>query len=238
MWSWMRVRARCGVAGVDGVEDGAVLGAQARGRGVPVRDALGTRLHVGLDRGAQARHHRGDDDVAGCLGEREVQLRVQSEELSGGEVGGIHRRRARRAHRSWSAPGRRRRPRRRRTRARARVRTTSSSGKPCAATCSRSSADMPPRGVAMMIAPEVGPDPVPVRTSPSTSRTRSASRTLERPTPSRAASSRSGGSRSPGVRRPSRRSASMRSSTSRHARAVGAAASSRMVASMRPPRVV
>ncbi len=45
---------------------------------------------------------------------------------------------------------------------------------------------MPPRGVAMMIAPDVGPDPVPVRTSPITSSTRSASRTLDRPTPSRA----------------------------------------------------
>ena len=68
---------------------------------------------------------------------------------------------------------------------------------------------MPPRGVAMMIAPDVGPEPVPVRISPITSSTRSASRTLERPTPSVAASSRSGGRRSPGARRPSSRSDSM-----------------------------
>ena len=33
-------------------------------------------------------------------------------------------------------------------------------GNPCAATCSRRSAASPPRGVAMMIAPEVGPEPV------------------------------------------------------------------------------
>ncbi len=78
---------------------------------------------------------------------------------------------------------------------------------------------MPPCGVAMMIAPEVGPEPVPVRMSPMTSSTRSASRTLERPTPSVEASSRSGARRSPGRSVPSSRSASIFSRTTRHARA-------------------
>ena len=60
----------------------------------------------------------------------------------------------------------------------------SATGKPLAATCSRMSALMPPPGVEMMIAPALGPDPACVRMSPITSSTRSASRTLERPTPS------------------------------------------------------
>ena len=52
---------------------------------------LDARLDVGLDGGAQAGHHRGDDDVARRLGEREVQLGVEREELVGGQVCGIHR---------------------------------------------------------------------------------------------------------------------------------------------------
>ena len=74
----------------------------------------------------------------------------------------------------------------------------SATGKPLAATCSRMSALMPPPGVEMMIAPALGPDPACVRMSPSTSSTRSASRTLERPTPSSVDSARSPGRRSPG----------------------------------------
>jgi len=69
------------------------------------------------------------------------------------------------------------------------------------------------------LAPALGPEPVPVRMRPITSSTRSASRTLERPTPSVVASSRSGWIRSPGPRRPSRRSDSTFSSTTRQARA-------------------
>ena len=79
------------------------------------------------------------------------------------------------------------------------------------ATCRR-------RGVAMMIAPALGPEPVPVRMRPSTSSTRSASRTLERPTPSSAASARSPGRRSPGASSPSSRWDSMCSSTTCQAR--------------------
>ena len=58
-----------------------MLAPQARGGGIPVGDARRARLDVGLDGGAQPRHHRGDDDVARRLGEGEVQLGVEGEEL-------------------------------------------------------------------------------------------------------------------------------------------------------------
>ncbi len=68
---------------------------------------------------------------------------------------------------------------------------------------------MPPRGVAMMMAPEVGPDPVPVRMSPMHledsqrfAHARPADSELRRELAL-------GGRRSPGPRRPSRRSDSM-----------------------------
>ena len=71
-----------------------------------------------------------------------------------------------------------------------------------------------------MIAPALGPDPVWVRMRPSTSSTRSASRTLERPTPSSAESARSPGRRSPGASSPSSRRDSTCSSTACQARGV------------------
>ncbi len=106
---------------------------------------------------------------------------------------------------------------------RSRVRTMSATGKPRAATCRRMSALMPPPGVAMMMAPAVGPDPACVRTRPSTSSTRSASRTLERPTPSSAERARSPGRWSPTERDPSSSCRSTCSSTSCHARGVSGA---------------
>ena len=99
-----------------------------------------------------------------------------------------------------------------------RVRTTSVTGKPWAATWSRISTDMPSLGAAVITAPEVGPDPVWVRSRPSTSSTRTASRTLDRPTPSSAARARSGTRWSPGFRAPLARSLSIRPSTTCQAR--------------------
>ena len=153
MWSWMRVRASVGVVACDGVDDAAVLGAQAVGGGRPVGDRCGGGAHVGLDRRAQARHHRGDDDVAGCLGQGEMELGVESQELVGGQVDGIHRRQGLVRGGRDPAPSAPATSAATAISSRSRVATTSASGKPCAATCRRRSADIPPRGVAMMIAP-------------------------------------------------------------------------------------
>ncbi len=212
-------RARAGaLPGLDGVDDRVVLPAKARDGDVPVGDA-GCRLDdVGLDRGAEPRHRCGDDDVPGCLGERSVHLLVEGEELLAGEPGSIHRAQERAdviegavgIGRDLLDDGRLEEEARR---------DDVIDGKRLAATCSRSTADIAPRGAATMIAPALGPLPVAVRMSPRTSRTRRASRTLDRPTPSVEASSRSGGRRSPGPMRPSMRSASIDSSTCRHARA-------------------
>ena len=120
------------------------------------------------------------------------------------------------------------------TRARAGCSRRRRAGKPLAATCSRSSADMPPRG-------RGDDDGAGCRTRAGAGADES--HHLEHPqrlTDARAADAERwprararGGSRSPGARRPSSRSASMRSSTVRHARAGGV-----VVSSMRPPRVV
>ena len=91
MWSWMRVRAR---AASPASTASRMARCSARRRAAAASQSamrVGARLDVGLDRGAQAGHHRGDDDVARRLGEREVQLGVEREELRGGQVGGIHR---------------------------------------------------------------------------------------------------------------------------------------------------
>ena len=105
MWSWTRVRARAASPASTASRIAwcsrrrrSAAASQSAMRGAP-------GLDVRLDRRAQARHHRGDDDVARRLGEREVQLRVEREELRRREVGGVHRVEDRRAPGSSSSAG-------------------------------------------------------------------------------------------------------------------------------------
>ena len=188
--------------------------------GIPVGDALRARLDVRLDRRcagppSSRRSPTLPDASASARCSCASRARNSAGVRSAASIASSTRA-ASAVERAGSARERRRRPP---SRARAGCARRRRAGNRCAATCSRRSADMPPRGVAMMIAPAVGPEPVPVRMRPITSSTRSASRTLERPTPRDCASSRSGASRSPGARAPSSRSDSICSSTICQARA-------------------
>jgi hypothetical protein len=78
-----------------------------------------------------------------------------------------------------------------------RVSTTSSIGNDPRAGCRRRSRAGASLGTRSIVVPESGPLPTCDRTAPCASRTRSASRTAGRLTPSRSAKSRSGDSRSP-----------------------------------------
>src|SRR3954447_6072894 len=69
-----------GLPRVDRLEDRAMLTAEAGARGIPALDALRARLDIGLDRGAEPGHGRRDDGVSGCLGEAQMELRVEREE--------------------------------------------------------------------------------------------------------------------------------------------------------------
>jgi hypothetical protein len=80
-----------GIRCPDGVDDATVLSPEPRRRGSPVGDRREAGEGVPLDATAEAGHGGGDDLVAGCLGQRQVEGRVEREELGWTEVGGVHR---------------------------------------------------------------------------------------------------------------------------------------------------
>ena len=79
--------------------------------------------------------------------------------------------------------------------------------------CIRSAQPRAAEGSEMTVAPDCGPDPVAVRTSPMAARIRTASRTDAREMPKSSARARSAGSLSPTRRPPERSCCSSQSST-------------------------
>ncbi len=206
-----------GVSARYGVDDMPMHPPQPLGGSRPRAQTSGSGLGCSLDRAAQPRHHRRDDGVAGCLRQRLVEARVESEEFARGrDSASIASRMPVISARSASVRASRSATSHSST---TRVRTTSLRGKPFAATCRRRNAASPPaRG---------GHDHRPRRGTGTGRRTHDTehlehahglahARTTHAQL--RGQFSRSGGSRSPGRRRPSRRSPSIRSSTTCHAR--------------------
>ena len=79
------------IAVLEGRDDVAVLGPQTDRGVVPIGDMLRPGEHIPLDRLPQPRHGRRDHGIARGLGQRQMELGVQRQELRGCEARGIHR---------------------------------------------------------------------------------------------------------------------------------------------------